>query len=318
VTEAYPFKYMFSADLFVSDMYKQVEFLTQRLGFHNPGPNSVVSDSSDAHATMCRLRRSIDEAPTRLEIIHGTGLLDHWNGYHIQEAWNSQVERPVRFHNTVFVADLEQVSATLNGRSVPFIQDSTLDFTRLWVGISPDEPTKYDASFDSGLRIEVLPFDYFGIAEAGKPLDELEAEPGDMLRVVERSFLVEDLDLTVGTLDQSLGWRPASAIEEDPRSGCRRATFNCQLGHGASLLLLEPFSFGTFEGSFFQRWGPGPYSITIAVYDLDAKAAAMSGHGIPFTTVGNGSLLSRRLRVGADVVGSTILEYVDAEVVEPS
>jgi hypothetical protein len=307
------YDYMFSADIFVEDMYKQTEALVARFGVHEPGPRSIVTDSDDAHAVICRLDRDISRAPTRLEIIQGTGSLGHWNGHHIMEAWTSQRERPVRFHNTVFVADdLEALAGDLQRRGVPTITDTTLQFARLWIGIAPDDRQRYDPTADAGLRMEVLDGSSFPI-DTEPPRAAGQPDPGALVRVVNRSFIVSDLDQALATLERNLGWEPESPVIEWRGAGYREATLSCRARLSAKLLLREPVGADSAVAAFHTRWGDGPYAIGISVAGLEAKAEQLQAAGVPFTAVLEDDAEPTALRVGADLVGGTVLEFVEAE-----
>lgn len=307
------YDYMFSADIFVEDMYKQTEALVARFGVHEPGPRSIVTDSDDAHAVICRLNRDIARAPTRLEIIQGTGSLGHWNGHHIMEAWTSQSARPVRFHNTVFVtSDLDALAENLRERGVPTITDTTLEFARLWIGIAPNDRQRYDPSADAGLRMEVLEGSSFPIDAdpAGVPPPP---DPGALVRVVNRSFIVSNLDEVLATLETNLGWERDGPVVERRGAGYREATLSCRARLSAKLLLREPIGEKSAVAAFHARWGDGPYAIGISVAGVEAKAEQLQAAGVPFTAVLEDDAQSRHLRVGADLVGGTVLEFVEAE-----
>jgi hypothetical protein len=309
--EATMFEYMFSADIFVEDMYRQVDGMVEHLGFHRPGPASVITDASDAHTIMCRLDRDISRAPTRLEVIQGTGSLKHWNGHNIMAAWRSQAHRAARFHNTVFVAeDLGPLRDELARRRVPTMYDDTLTFERVWIGLSPDNPTEYDGRHDAGLRIEILPRSAFPV-EAEVPPRTGKSEPGAMTRVVDRSFVVDDIDEALRVLDTCLGWQAAGPVTEVRSGGYLEAVLACRLPRSAALRLRQPTGSQTAFGAFAQRWGAGPYSIGISAIGLDEKAELLRSAGVPFTDIGDGGDERRHLRVGADVVGGTVLEFVE-------
>jgi hypothetical protein len=308
-----PFDYMFSADLFVEDMFRQLDALAEHFGVHRPGPKSVVTGASDAHTIICRLSRDLSAAPTRLEIIQGTGSLEHWNGHHIQEAWNRQATRPTKFHNTVFIGDVEAIRERLDRGSVPWIMDATLDFTRLWVGISPDDRLRYDPQWDGGLRIEILPFESFPIDMSYSNGAASYGRPGALVRVVERSFVVEQLDPILRSLSSSLGWEPAQPVDVIGNGAYLRAELACAAERSARLVLLEPRRSDGHVGAFWSRWGDGPYSITIAADGIEAKADEFRHHGLPFDQLEEeGMRGGLRLRVGADIVGGSVFEFVDA------
>jgi hypothetical protein len=303
---------MFSADLFVEDMHRQVDALVDRFGVHRPGPKSVVTGSSDAHTIICRLAPDLSQAPTRLEVIESTGSLEHWNGHNITQAWSAQLPKPTRFHNTVFIAaDLDQLAEELGGRGVETVFDDTLEFDRLWIGLSPERRTSYDPSYDAGMRIEVLPFSSFPIDREPPPRDLGALADGAAIRVVDRSFVVADLDAALSTLDTNLDWQPEGPVAEVAGAGYREAVLSCELPMSAKLALREPTDSANPVATFAGRWGEGPYALKISVNGLDARAAMLRESGVEFTDVGEPGDPRRHLRVGADVIGGSVFEFVE-------
>jgi hypothetical protein len=117
--------------------------------------------------------------------------------------------------------------------------------------------------------------------------------PGSMIRVVRRSWVVEDLRDSLALIDQNLGWRPGLDRETDPASGCRRAVFDFVHPRSAELELLEPVAAGEVRDSL-DTWGPGSWRIRIGVNDLAAKAADLRRRGTAFDSyesVANGAVL---------------------------
>jgi hypothetical protein len=306
------FDYMFSADLFVEDMHRQVDALVERFGVHRPGPRSVVTDSSDAHTIICRLAPDLSLAPTRLEVIESTGSLEHWNGHNITQAWTDQLPQPTRFHNTVFIVpSLDEMAEELGSRGVPTMFDDTIEFDRLWVGLSPEQRTSYDPSYDAGMRIEVLPFDAFPIDREPPPRDLEALEPGALIRVVDRSFVVADLDAALSCLDTNLDWQPEEPVEEIAGAGYREAALACDIAMSAKLVLREPTDAASPTATFVGRWGEGPYALKISVNGLEARAEKLRERGVEFTEVGEQGDPRRHLRVGADVIGGSTFEFVE-------
>lgn len=271
------FDYMFSSDIFVDNMARQVELLVRHLRLHPPRPKAIVTDSPEAHATMMRLHKSFAEAPTRLEIIQPAGTTGHWNVAHIQDAWRSQVDRPIRFHNSVVLGDVDAHSESMRIKGIPHVIDDTLRFRRMFVGIDSARIDTYNPSFDAGLRFELLPFSDFPVDDpSGEAL--IGTDPR-VVRVHSRTFLVEDLDAAVAALALTFDLEPAS-IKEVRADRVRRAWYSFRHARSAGLELIQP-SAGESEAShFMSRHGPGAYTTTFVVQGLEAWPALLAETGL--------------------------------------
>jgi hypothetical protein len=104
-----------------------------------------------------------------------------------------------------------------------------------------------------------------------------------MVRVLRRSWIVEDLGATLSALDRNLGWQPRIGPEVDAGIGCRRAVFGFAHPRSAELELLEPIAAGEVKDSL-DAWGPGAWTIRIGVNDVGAKAEDLSRRGTAFET----------------------------------
>ena len=92
-----------------------------------------------------------------------------------------------------------------------------------------------------------------------------------MVRVLRRSWIVEDLGSSLSALDRNLDWQPRVGPEIDAAIGCRRAVFGFAHPRSAELELLEPIAAGEVKESL-DAWGPGSWTIRIGVNDIEAKA----------------------------------------------
>lgn len=306
------FDCMFSTDIFVEDMGLQARLFVEHFGVHAPGPKAIVTDSPEAHATMLRLHKSFAEAPTRLEIIQPAGKTGHWNVAQIQQAWHSQRERPVRFHNNVVLGDVDALIEALRSRSIPHIVDGTLSFRRLFVGIDPVSTNVYDPKFDAGLRFEVLPFTDFPV-QAASGADQLGDGPPRLVRVLSRSFLVEDLDAVTGTLETTFGWQPASRVHSLPADGVRRAIYKFRLPRSARLELLQPERDGTEAARFAASHGAGPYTTTFLVTGVDRWVDRLSQTGIRARRVADHDEYGPRVIVDPSRMGPIRAELVGVD-----
>jgi hypothetical protein len=157
-------------------------------------------------------------------------------------------------------------------------------FARLWMGAAAGDIADYDAAADAGLRFEFIPSNSAAFspelfrAPADKP------QPGDagLRRIRFRSFLVRDLSETLRRLEAVFGWTPDGPVREEAARGYRFAEMSANHLHGAGLRIAEAFDPDTPVGRDFATQGPGPYAITIAAFDLEAMAAALSERGAAF------------------------------------
>lgn len=304
------FDYMFSSDIFVDDMARQARLLVEHLRLHPPGPKAIVTDSPEAHATMMRLHKTFAEAPTRLEIIQPARTTGHWNVAHIQEAWRSQLTRPVRFHNNVVVGDVDHHSETLKRRGVPHVIEGSLRFRRMFVGISPERLDHYDPSFDAGLRFELLPFTDFPVDAPSEPDGPPGSEPR-IVRVHSRTFLADDLEGVVRTLARLFDWEPSHPIREVRADGVRRAWYDFRHSRSAGLELIQPTQDGD-AARFMTKHGPGAYTTTFAVAGLDAWPARLAQTGMAARRPADHDVHGPRLAIEPGPIGPIRFELVNA------
>ena len=104
---------------------------------------------------------------------------------------------------------IEELIEKLHRRRLPFRIapiDDRLAWERLWVGTTPEQP-RYRPDVDGGLCLEWHP-----IAPLQMPPETFgdtipaprDPQPGQMIRIVHRSFLVRDLDDVLRKLDTNL------------------------------------------------------------------------------------------------------------------
>ena len=79
------------------------------------------------------------------------------------------------------------------------------------------------------------------------------------------------------------------------------------MSHGAALELVQPAP-GTLEARHLEDFGPGPYRITFAVRDLQARAERFRAKGMACRSTPAGL----RLQIDPRVVGGLILEFTNA------
>src|SRR5262245_2668983 len=200
----------------------------------------------------------------------------------------AQGHRPWKTHaNELATSDIGSVAARLRRNGCRFHAMPSTDaipYTRLWLGWTSDEPGAYQPDVDGGLRSETC--ETGGLRQGPtlwEPPPDPELPPGSMVRVLRRSWIVEDLRSTLSALEQNLGWQPRLGPEIDAAIGCRRAVFGFVHPRSAELELLEPTAAGEVKDSL-DAWGPGSWTIRIGVNDLDAKAEDLQRRGTAFET----------------------------------
>lgn len=303
------FDYMFSADIFVDDMRRQSELLVRHLGLRPPSDKAIVTDSPEAHATMFRLQRSFAAAPTRLEIIQPAQAEGHWNCAHIQQAWWQQRKRAVRFHNVVLVGDTEALAKSLERKRVPYVVDRSVAFERLWVGICGERIDHYYPAFDAGLRIEVLSSRDFPVAQP-TPADLQDPQP--LARVVARSFIVEDLEASVRTLESTLGWAPSRPIRFLESDGVHSAVYSFAHSRSADLELLQVDRAGSAADLFARRNGAGPYTLSLLASELPAWADRLRESGVEVEWLSDHEDHGQRLAIEPGAIGPVRIEMVSS------
>ncbi|ROO88031.1 hypothetical protein EDD29_5684 [Actinocorallia herbida] len=185
-------------------------------------------------------------------------------------------------------------------------------FERMWVGLTPEDP-RYRPTVDGGLCLEFhsgvplrMPEETFS-TPFPEPKDPA---PGEMIRIVSRSVLVRDLDATLRLLSTNLDWEPVGSVEFLPEEGVRRARLGFALGHSATVDLIQPTRWNCDAGRYLYTWGPGPYSIQIAVNGLEAKSEDLKARGTGFSWVPDGTVAEgRRLRVDPRDLDGTLIEF---------
>ena len=200
----------------------------------------------------------------------------------------AQGRRPWKTHATeLATSDIHAVAARLERNGCRFHTMPSTDvipYTRLWLGWTADEPGAYRPETDGGLLIEICETRSLNQGAAlWEPVSDPELPPGSMVRVLRRSWIVEDLGFSLAALDRNLGFQPRVGPEIDAASGCRRAIFGFAHPRSAELELLEPSAAGEVKAAL-DSWGPGPWTIQIGVNDIEAKAEDLRRRGTMFQT----------------------------------
>lgn len=291
------FELLMSADMMLEDPDGMTELLVDKLGVHkHPNWRQAFADHPYI-AHFLRVHKSLAVSPTRIEPqVH----LDRPNPgdpmFHtfLESLRDYQGRhRPMLTHSIVLATHghkFEALVEKLMRRRLRFrMAQRTPDmpFDRLWIGATPEDP-RYEPSVDGGLCIEIMPIEPLQLPAdtfAMPPPQPRGGEPGDMVRVSARGFLVRDLDDTLRRVSANLDWEPQGAIQSLEREGYRRARMAFTLPNSASLDIIEATRWNGDAGVYLNSWGPGPYYIRIAVNNLAAKAENLRARGTRFTWI---------------------------------
>ena len=317
------YDFLLSTDLMVPDPDAMAALLVKGLGVREH-PNWRQGFPNHSYvAWFLRVHPSLAVAPTRLEPQghrHVENPSDPCFPPFLQSLIDFQgPSRPIKTHATVLITRrFGELVRNLVDRRLPFRiapRSDEMPFDRLWVGVTPENP-RYSPAVDGGLVIEVLPVEPLRMPPETfdvPPPAPRDLKPGDMVRIVAREFLVRDLDSTLRLLSKNLDWEPAEAVETFAEEGYRRARMSFTLSHSAVVDLIEPTRWDGETGRYLHVWGPGPYTIRIAVHDLDAKAADLERRGTRFTRFAPSPAVDGpRLRVDPRDLGGALFELVEA------
>lgn len=130
-----------------------------------------------------------------------------------------------------------------------------------------------------------------------------------MVRIVNRAYIVRDLDATLRSVAATLDLEPAEPVTVHDDEGFRRARIRFAIENSADL--LEPTRGDATVGRYLNTWGPGPYCARIAVQGLDDKAADLDARGTRYEVVDETSACPRRLAVHPGDVGGAVIQFVE-------
>jgi hypothetical protein len=276
------FELLASADLFVRSAQEAFDRLAGPLGLFAPrGIWHQDWPEWGFDARWCRVDLDLAVAPTHLEIIAPYPSADPALGHpQMAEMFAGQGARPYKTHSTpVSTGDIEGLVSRLSKARVPFRLDEpegALPFPRLWLGRCAGRPGAYDPAADGGLYLEFIPALHFPRPDGARPAKP-PREGRPVRRIAARRMLVPDVEATVRTLARTTGWTPATAIHL--RGGCKTAVYTFGHPSSATLDVVEPGA-GTREAGYYERWGAGPYGITLETADLDLAAGLWRSSGI--------------------------------------
>jgi hypothetical protein len=200
-------------------------------------------------------------------------------------ATGRQTGRSIQTHATVLITkDYDTLLARLRDRDITHydMPDPGDGLRRCWFGVDSLEAAvdnAYDSSADGGLFLEVISWE--GTSLATRPPMPLDVADGGITRVVARTYLVPDLDFSLGSLRTALDW-PSADVTVGQQGATRWATLQPSMATSGALELVEAKGAGR-HGEFFDRWGLGPHAIRLGVRGLAAKADDLGRRGTPFT-----------------------------------
>lgn len=304
-----------SADLSVENPDAVAELFVATLGLPQWRPNWVHDWAARGYrAYFLRPQANRAVAPTAIEVI-GPHPEGGWN-LNLRSVHKMQGDRPMRTHNTVFsVPDPEDYVRRLRDASIPFRYDpgsGELAFGKLWIGQTMDgDSFEYDPVFDAGLFIEIVPTSSMRLPEAAEdPPTTYDVDAGAVVRAASRSFIVDDIDQTLRTVEASLGWQ-ASDVRQSAVDRSVVATYRPRLPGSAVFELLQPNGEGPVA-DHRAAYGTGAYRITFAVNGLEAAAARLDDRGATYTLEQPQGGDDARLRIDPASFAGLSIDLVDA------
>jgi hypothetical protein len=204
---------------------------------------------------------------------------------HMPGLRRAQETLPVRTHGTVFaVSDMEAAIERVRSGGFRHWLDAANDLVtqhRLWVGVSEAEKDVWIPGDDGGLLVELVETASLpGVMEsADQAPPPLEAPPGTMTRIVARRWLVPDVEQSVARLHATFDC--AIGDVRCATDGSETAPVLCAHPRSAVVDLVEPAP-DSADADLVAACGPVPWTIVIAVDDLEAKAADLAERATPF------------------------------------
>jgi hypothetical protein len=272
--------FLFSADMCVASTGETLDRLLAGLGAY------VRYEENGWDVVFALVNKAFAAAPTRLEIIAPLDPPGTSPGREGLRVYARQAPRLWRTHATVVATpDIEAVVESVRRAGARHWYQPPareVSFPRLWMGAADGDLGDYDRTADAGLMFEFIPSDSSAFSpKLFQPVVD-EPRPGEtgFRRIRSRAFLTADLDADLRHLETVFGWSPAHAVRDEPERGYRYADMSANHAHGATLRLVQATNPDGKAGRDFAAQGAGPYTITIAAYDLDATAADLTERGL--------------------------------------
>jgi hypothetical protein len=300
------FDLLINAEVIVDDVRVAERVFVEALGFPEPRPSWRGTITSAGFAFLfARVHPSLKVSPTRVEAM-AVAPIDAGIEPFLPKLLAFQGRRPWKTHgNELAASNIDAVVGRLEANGCRFYTmpgEDGYPFIRLWLGWSADDVGAYRPDVDGGLMFEICETESL---LQGPALWDPQPDPGlprgSMIRVLRRSWIVEDLAGSLALIDRNLGWRPGLGPETDRATGCRRAVFHFAHPRSAELELLEPMAAGEVRESL-DMWGPGSWTIRIGVNDLAAKATDLRRRGTAFESY-ESAAEGAVLRVDTGVMG---------------
>lgn len=281
--------FLFSADLCVPRAAPALETLKAGLGLPQPGPGAFVQyEESGWDVIFALVNKAFAAAPTRLEIIAPPDAAGPQPNRFGRRVFEDQTPRAWRTHATVVaVPDLDALVERVRAQGLRFFFEpmaENVPFDKLWMGSAPGDIGDYDPAADDGFRFEFIPSNSVAFSPKlfVKPVDEPRPGEAGFRRIRHRAFLVADLDASLRSLETKFGWAPAGPVQAEAARGYRFADMDRNHDHGAGLRLVQATDPDSAAGRDFAAQGAGPYTITIAAFDLAATADDLKARGTAF------------------------------------
>jgi hypothetical protein len=285
------FDLLINAEVIVDDVDRAQGILIDALGFPPQKPHwSDTTPGKGFTFLFARVHPSLRVSPTRIEAMAVTAVDERLGPEatlpFLPALLDAQGRRPWKTHaNELATSDIDGVAERLRRNGCPFFTMPATErnpFARLWLGWTAADPGRYEPEVDGGLMLEICET---GALQQGPelwdPMPPYDLPPGSMVRVLRRSWIVDDLDRSLAALERNLGLVPRFGPEVADGGGCRSARFSFAHERSAELEVLEAIGPGEIRDSS-DRWGPGAWVIRIGVNDLTAKAADLDERGTAY------------------------------------
>jgi hypothetical protein len=303
-----------SADFWSTQPDQLAADVVERLGFPPLQENWVQEFPGYGYrAIFARVNKSRLLAPTAIEMIGPRPVPPDLLGrfpVSCNAAYAAlQGDRPVKTHSTVVGSDdLAALADHMRRKGVPFRHvpgADKLPFDRYWVGVTDDAPFAYNPRYDAGLFLEFVPTAALHLSSAAPP------PPGDTVvadvrRVIHRQWLVNNLERSLETLRENVGWASGPVTDGD---GYRYADLDLGLARSATIRLMQPTRRGQAD-EHLRAWGPGPYFTRVAVSDADAQAEVLDRHSTAYRRYIDGSNAGTVLQVQPNAIPGVLFEFV--------